>query len=33
MPKIEKHGCEAHNMTIDEPTKNKVRSAIHSQAA
>lgn len=33
MPKIEKHGREAHNMTIDEPTKNKVRSAIHRQAA
>jgi predicted small metal-binding protein len=33
MPKIEQHGREKHNMTIDENTKRKVRSAIHRQAA
>jgi predicted small metal-binding protein len=33
MPKIEQHGREKHNMTIDDQTRNKVRSAIHKQAA
>jgi len=33
MPKIEQHGREKHNMTIDEDTKRKVRGAIHRQAA
>jgi predicted small metal-binding protein len=33
MPKIERHGREKHNTTIDDQTRNKVRSAIHKQAA
>lgn len=33
MPKIEQHGREKHNMTVDEDTKRKVRGAIHRQAA
>jgi predicted small metal-binding protein len=33
MPKIEQHGREKHNMTIDEDAKRKVRGAIHRQAA
>jgi predicted small metal-binding protein len=33
MPKIEQHGREKHNLTIDDQTRNKVRSAIHKQAA
>ena len=33
MPKIEQHGREKHNMTIDDQTRNKVRKAIHKQAA
>jgi predicted small metal-binding protein len=33
MPKIEQHGREKHNMTIDENTKRKVRSAIQRKAA
>ena len=27
MPKIEQHGREKHNMTIDDQTRNKVRNA------
>jgi predicted small metal-binding protein len=33
LPKIEQHGREAHNLTMDENTRSKVRSAIHHQAA
>lgn len=33
MPKIEQHGREKHNMTIDEDAKRKVRGAIHQKAA
>lgn len=33
MPKIEQHGREKHNMTIDEDTKTKVRGAIQRKAA
>jgi predicted small metal-binding protein len=33
MPKIEQHGREKHNLTIDDQTRNKVRNAIHKQAA
>ena len=33
MPKIEQHGREKHNMTIDDQARNKVRDAIHKQAA
>lgn len=33
MPKIEQHGREKHNMTIDEETKRKVRGAIQRKAA
>jgi predicted small metal-binding protein len=33
MPKIEQHGREKHNMTIDDQTRNKVHNAIHKQAA
>ncbi|HTZ94861.1 MAG TPA: DUF1059 domain-containing protein [Terriglobales bacterium] len=33
MPKIEQHGREKHNMTIDEATKHKVRGAIQRKAA
>jgi predicted small metal-binding protein len=33
MPKIEQHGREKHNMTIDDATRNKVRNSIRRQAA
>ena len=33
MPKIEQHGHEKHNLTMDNETKNKVRSAIQRKAA
>ena len=33
LPKIEQHGREAHNLTMDENTRSKVRSAIQRQAA
>lgn len=33
LPKIEQHGREAHNLTMDENTRSKVRSAIRRQAA
>jgi hypothetical protein len=33
VPKIEQHGREKRNMTIDDQTRNKVRNAIHKQAA
>lgn len=33
MPKIEQHGREKHNMKIDDTTRQKVRGAIHQQAA
>jgi predicted small metal-binding protein len=33
MPKIEQHGREKHNMTIDDTTRNKVRNSIRRQAA
>ena len=33
MPKIEQHGREKHNLTIDEETRKKVHNAIHKQAA
>jgi len=33
MPKIEQHGREKHNLTIDNDTRKKVRGAIHSKAA
>lgn len=33
MPKIEQHGREKHNMSIDDKTRDKVRHAIHHQAA
>ena len=33
MPKIEQHGREKHGMTIDDQTRNKVRSSINKQAA
>lgn len=33
IPKIEQHGREKHNMTIDEKTKDKVRNAIHHHQA
>lgn len=33
LPKIEKHGREAHDLTMDENTRAKVRSAIRPQAA
>lgn len=31
--KIEQHGREAHNLTMDEKTRAKIRSAIRTQAA
>ena len=31
--KIEQHGKEAHNLTMDENTRSKVRNAIRTQAA
>jgi predicted small metal-binding protein len=33
MPKIEQHGREKHNLTMDNETRNKVRSAIQRKAA
>lgn len=33
MPKIEQHGREKHNMTIDDETRIKVRNSIRRQAA
>jgi len=33
LPKIEQHGREAHNLTMDENTRSKVRNAIRRQAA
>jgi predicted small metal-binding protein len=33
MPKIEQHGREKHNMTIDDETRSKVRNSIRRQAA
>jgi len=33
LPKIEQHGREAHNLTMDENTRSKIRSAIRRQAA
>jgi predicted small metal-binding protein len=33
MPKIEQHGREKHNLTMDGETKNRVRSAIQRKAA
>jgi predicted small metal-binding protein len=33
LPKIEQHGREAHNLTMDENTRSKVRNAIRPQAA
>lgn len=33
LQKIEQHGKEAHNLTMDENTRSKVRSAIRTQAA
>jgi predicted small metal-binding protein len=32
LPKIEQHGREKHNMKIDEDTRKKVHSAIHTKA-
>lgn len=32
-PKIEQHGRDAHNLTMDENTRSKVRGAIRRQAA
>lgn len=31
--KIEQHGREAHNLTMDENTRSKVRKAIRTEAA
>jgi predicted small metal-binding protein len=33
LPKIEQHGRETHNLTMDENTRSKVRNAIRPQAA
>ena len=33
LPKIEQHGREVHNLTMDDNTRSKVRNAIRSQAA
>ena len=33
MPQIEQHGREKHNLTIDDETRNRVRSAIQRKAA
>ena len=33
MPKIEQHGREKHNLTMDDETRNRVRSAIQRKAA
>ena len=33
MPKIEQHGREKHNMTIDDVTRNKVRTQLNPAAS
>jgi len=33
LPKIEQHGREKHNLNIDNQTRERVRRAIHRQAA
>ena len=33
LSQAEQHARQAHNMTMDENTRNKVRSAIRPQAA
>jgi predicted small metal-binding protein len=33
MPQIEQHGREKHNLTIDDETRNRARSAIQRKAA
>jgi len=33
LPKIEQHGREEHNLSMDESARSKVRSAIQRQAA
>jgi predicted small metal-binding protein len=33
MPKIEQHGREKHNLTMDNETRNRVRNAIQRKAA
>jgi predicted small metal-binding protein len=33
MPKIEQHGRDKHNLTMDNETRNRVRSAIQRKAA
>jgi predicted small metal-binding protein len=33
MPKIEQHGREKHNLTMDKETSTRVRSAIQRKAA
>jgi predicted small metal-binding protein len=33
MPKIEQHGRQDHGMSIDDQTRNRVRSAIRHHAA
>lgn len=33
LPQIEQHGREAHGMTIDNQTRDRVRTAIHRKAA
>jgi predicted small metal-binding protein len=33
MPKIEQHGREKHNLTMDNETRSRVRGAIHRKAA
>jgi predicted small metal-binding protein len=33
MPKIEQHGREKHNLTMDDETRNRVRRAIQRKAA
>jgi predicted small metal-binding protein len=30
---VERHGRDAHNMTIDEDLRNKIRNVINRQAA
>lgn len=33
LPKIEQHGREQHNLTLDQNIRNKVHNAIKVQAA
>jgi len=33
LPKIEKHGREQHQLTLNDDLKKKVRGAIHEKAA